>query len=150
MNYWIFKCNPKYYRLDDRLNDSEEKTTWRIKQHKGKVKQGDIAFIWETGRDRGTWGIRATLQIDSAPVEMDELEAEKKYYIEPDFQPTPMVRVRATFRDRFTRVSAQDLMDIPQLAGLSVFRGPHQATNFEVTNDEGQFLLNYIKAQRLD
>ncbi len=51
MNYWIFKCNPDKYRIDDRLEDPEEIITWQITRYKENIAPGDLAFIWKTGNE---------------------------------------------------------------------------------------------------
>jgi predicted RNA-binding protein with PUA-like domain len=73
MNYWIFKCNPKQYMIDERLEDQEPRTTWQITRYKEKITLGDVAFIWKTGNERG---ICAVISIDSYPIEIPELEQE--------------------------------------------------------------------------
>ena len=141
MNYWIFKCNRKFYRLDARLNAPEQNTTWRVKQYKKDVHLGDIAFIWQTSPDPG---LRAVMHITSDPTEMEEIETEKQYYI-PDFEPTHIVRVTGTLQDRFPLLSIKGLKRIPELNSLSALYPP-PGTNHKVTHAEGKFLMDYIKA----
>jgi hypothetical protein len=50
MNYWMFVCNPKYYKLDERLADPTDLTlTWLVESRfHEEICPGDTAFIWET------------------------------------------------------------------------------------------------------
>lgn len=143
MNYWIFKGNPEKFHVDKRLDDLEPCTTWRVKQHQDEVQAGDIAFIWITGSKRG---LRAVMEITSAPALMAELEAEEKYYI--DLEKDPIVRVSGIFRKRFALISSQTLKSIPLLSGLSVFHSFTRMTNYKITKQEGDFLQQYIDAER--
>ena len=140
MNCWIFKCNPDRYRLDERLSDPESLTTWLVSRYRERIAAGDLAFIWQTGGERG---IRATIRIDSSPEDMPELDNEQKYQVSPDRRIA--CRVRAAFIRRDLNFSAATLMTIPGLENLSVFHGFQQTTNFEVTTDEATILLKMIE-----
>ncbi len=139
MNFWIFKGNPEKFHIDERLDDPEPNTTWRVKQHQDEVQAGDIAFIWVTGTKRG---IRAIMEITSNPVQMTELKSEEKYYI--DLEKEPVMRVSGIFRERFALISSQTLKNIPSLSGLSVFHGFTRLTNYKMTNKEGEVLQQYV------
>lgn len=145
VKYWIFKCNPEYYRLDERLNDPEPNSTWRVTRYKDEIKEGDIAFIWLVGNKR-VRGIRAIVRIDSLPADMDEIETEKSYYVKLDF--ARINRVKITFLERSPLVSAETLKNIPSLSNLSVFHGVQQPTNHKVSHEEGEFLVQYIKSHK--
>ena len=147
MKNWIIKCNPAYFNLDERLKDSEPSTTWRVTRYRDEIKSGDIGFVWVIG-DKRVRGIRAIMRVDSDPIEMDEIETEKEFYTKPDYE--RMWRVKGTYLERFPLVSAVTLKEIPTLSGLSVFHGVQQPTNHKVSDEEGQFLMQYVKGQRPD
>jgi len=136
MSYWIFKCNPDEYRIDERLKDPEPKITWRVTRYKDEIKKGDIAFIWRTGDNRG---ICAIIRIESDPREMEELDSEQKYNFERDIR--VRMRIEGRFTNRFGCVSHKELRNIQGLESLSVFSGYQQTTNFRVTDEEGKILL---------
>jgi hypothetical protein len=140
MNWWIFKCNPSCYRLDERLSDPEPLTTWLVSRYRERIAAGDLAFIWQTGAERA---IRATIRIDSSPEDIPELASEQKYQHTPDIKIA--CRVRATFLRRDLNLSAANLMTLPGLKNLSVFHGFQQTTNFEVTSDEAAILLRAVQ-----
>ena len=142
MNYWIFKCNPDHYHLADRLADPDSNTTWAVTRYKREIETGDIAFVWETGPNRG---IRAIVQIDSFPREMAELENEQRYLVKPDRE--IRLRVLCTFTNRGINLSQAEIQATPGLENLSVFHGWQQGTNFRVEPAEGETLLRLIVGQ---
>ena len=83
MAFWIFKCNPDLYRLDERLADPNPTQTWTVNQHPDEIGPGDSVFLWVTGPNRG---IRAVMQVLEGPCEMPELDSEQAYWEEPDTQ----------------------------------------------------------------
>ncbi len=78
MAFWIFKCNPEVYRVEDRLADPNPTLSWTVSRHREEIGAGDTVFLWITGRDRG---IRAVMRIDQAPRMMAELESEQQYWV---------------------------------------------------------------------
>jgi predicted RNA-binding protein with PUA-like domain len=139
MNYWIFKCDPTKYRLDDRLKDPHPHTTWRVSRYRDEIRTGDIAFIWQTGKERG---LRAVLRVDADPYEMEELSHEQRFQAEPDHE--RCVRVACTLTHRFPLIPAASLKSIEALQNMPVFQGFQQATNFRLTLDEGNRLMSLI------
>lgn len=140
MNYWIFKCNPNKYKIDDRLEDPEEIITWQITRYKEDIAPGDLAFIWKTGSERG---ICAVIEIESSSISMKELDHENKFNAEADDK--ECFRVLARLKHRFPTISHHILKQFKELKNLSVFHGFQQTTNFSVTMEEGQFILSLIK-----
>jgi predicted RNA-binding protein with PUA-like domain len=142
MNFWIFKSNPDLFKLDDRLQDPEPHTTWKVSRYKDGIQIGDLAFIWRTGPKRGVVGV---IQITSTPKEMYELEHEQKYWENPDME--LITRVKGNFIYRCPCISHKELKQINGLKDLSVFHGYQQQTNFSVTEAEGNILIELVKAE---
>lgn len=138
-SYWIFKLNPDLYRLDDRLNDPDNHTTWQVTRYRDEIRIGDMAFIWRAGPPRG---LCAVIKIDSDPELMDEIPIEKKYYIA--LKDEPKIRVRGHYTSRFKLISKQEIKQVPGLENLSVFHGYQSATNFRGTQEEGAILEELI------
>jgi hypothetical protein len=143
MAFWIFKCNPEKYRLEDRLLDPNPKLTWTVSRHREEIKAGDTVFLWMTGSDRG---IRAVMRVDEAPVLMRELESEQAYWAERDNQ--EQWRVLGTLEHRTVDLSHRTLRDVAGLEQLSVFHGFQQTTNFPVRDDEGVILMRMIEGDQ--
>ena len=139
MNYWIFKCNPKEYRLDARLADSHPTISWRITRYRDEIDAGDIAFNWQTGPKRG---FRAVFKLDCAPQIMPELKREQRYNRVRDTE--ELLRVTGKITERHMNLQSTILRATPGLEGLSMFHGFQQGTNFRMTKREAQivFLLH--------
>ena len=140
MSHWIFKANPEKYRLQARLRDPNPAISWRVSRYRNEIRPGDTAFVWQTGKERG---LCATLRIDSAPREIDELSREIPYCVDPDLSSLGW-RVRATIQRRFPLIPAEEFRTTPGLELLSVFSGFHQATNFSVTPQEARIIESLI------
>lgn len=139
MSYWIFKCDPKRYRLADRVADPMEETTWLVTRYKNEIAPGDTAFLMETGSQRC---IRAVMRVDSSPQEMSELESEQRYWTDRDTE--ARCRVRGTLTHR-TELPIAELQSVDVLRDLSIFKGFQQGTNFRVSEDEGRTILAMIE-----
>jgi predicted RNA-binding protein with PUA-like domain len=140
MAFWIFKCNPARFRLEDRLADPNPVTTWTVTRYRDEIGPGDTAFLWVTGVKRG---IRGVMSIDQPPRLMAELPSEQQYWNEPDTD--ELLRVVGSLTHRNLDISAAELRDTPGLENLSMFHGFQQGTNFEVSDAEGQIIMNLIQ-----
>lgn len=140
MAFWIFKYNPANYRLEDRLADPNPVITWTVNQHRDDIGPGDTVFLWETGSKRG---IRAVMRIEDGPREMPEMENEQKYWAERDTQVKWRVLGRLT--NRHLNLLHTELRSRDGLENLSVFHGFQQKTNFPVTPEEGEILLQLVQ-----
>jgi hypothetical protein len=140
MNYWIFRCDPKRYRLADRLNDagSNPAITWHIGQHTDEIQRGDVAVVWENG-PKG--GIRALIRIDSEPRVMPELDSELKYCVGLD--DGPGLRVLGTII-KTTRPIPPDEVRNAGLEEMAIFTAFKQGTNYSVRGSEVSRLLRLI------
>lgn len=143
MNYWIFKVNPEFYRIDARMLNPTPRITWQVVQHRDEIRRGDLAFIWRTGMLNG---IMALLQIDSDPVEMADLPFERGYYVYPE-EEIIRTRVLGSLVRRFPLIPADYLRSYPGLEELSVFNGFKGMWNFPVTAEEGLILNSLVKAE---
>lgn len=142
MNYWIFKCNPLIFDIDERLKNPEQGTTWQVKQFKKDIKKGDRAFIWRCGKNLGIIGL---MDVVSNPQNMHELEHELKYYEKPDLE--RKLRVEGKFIYKFDCIKKKDLEIIHGLNSLPVFYGVQRGTNFEVNEFDGKKLEGIILTQ---
>jgi predicted RNA-binding protein with PUA-like domain len=142
--FWIFKSNPYLFKLDERLNDPEPLTSWKVSRYRDKIQIGDVAFIWRTGSKRG---IVAIMEITSKPREMYELEHEQQSW---EIRDTKLIiRILGTFKQRFpfSYISYKELKQIPELNNLSTFHGFQQHTTFPVTKAEGNILMKLIESK---
>ena len=141
MKYWIFKCDPERYLIDDRLNDPNPNFRWRVTRYGDEIAPGDIAFIWRTGKDRG---IRAVINIISEPKQIEDYDHERIYC--KNLDTGVRLRVEGKLMKHTDLISADMLRNIPELHNLSVFHGYQQATNFGVTDIEGKIIMELINS----
>ena len=141
MSYWIFKANPERFRIEERLKDARDQTSWLVTRYRADIKPGDVAFIWFGGREPG---IRAVMRVDSQPAIRDELDHERPYWNDSR-DAKPRHRVLGHFTNRCPLLTAKRLKSIRGLDKLSVFHGFQQGTNFRVTEEEGKALLRLVE-----
>lgn len=145
MAYWLFKCNPERYHLEERLAEANPILTWLVTRYRDEIQPGDTVFLWQTGADRG---IRAVIRVEEAPHEMPELEPGQAYWSERDDE--VQCRIVGTLTHRAVNLGHEYLRQVPGLSGLSVFNRNvnQQATNFEVTPEEGEILMALVEQER--
>lgn len=56
MVYWLFKENPKYYRVLDAIADFEQMSWWVIRYGKDTAIE-DGVLVWVSGKEAGIYGI---------------------------------------------------------------------------------------------
>ena len=144
MAFWIFKCNPEKYRLEDRLADPNPTLTWTVSRHRDEIELRRHSL--PVGNRCSNRGIRAVMRVDQAPGLLAELESEQPYWVDRDTQ--EQWRVLGTLTHRFVDLSHTALRNVPGLEELSVFHGFQQMTNFPVTPEEGAILMRMIEGSQ--
>lgn len=140
MRYWIYKTNPEIYRITDRLRDPRAEITLLTPRYAELVAEGDIAFLWVAGKERGIVG---AANLTSAPMRMEESALELPFYIE---QPSGLdTRARAVITHRVALLPSMRLRDMPELMKCSVFHGSQQTTNYMLTEKEGLIFLELVE-----
>ena len=137
MNYWVFKCDRQKYKLDDRLKDSTKLITWRVTRYADEIKPGDVAFISQTCPGPG---IRAVIKIQSKPTVRTELQAERKFWIDP---PILECRVKGILIKRCSVIFFTTLRNAG-LTDLSIYSA-ERATNFRLTRAQGKAIFGLIQ-----
>jgi hypothetical protein len=138
MASWIFKCDPKLYRLSDRLSDPNDSISWLVTRYKKDIMPGDTVFLMETGPKRA---ILAVMRVDEAPQERAELEHEQAYWENRDAE--TRCRVLGTIIKRVD-LPIERLKSVEALNELSILEGFQQGTNFKVTEAEAEILLRMV------
>jgi uncharacterized protein (DUF433 family)/predicted RNA-binding protein with PUA-like domain len=144
MRFWIFKCNPKTYRLKDRLADPKPSIDWRVPQYSGDIGPGDIAFLWQGGSKPGILGV---MLIETEPKELADSEIDKRFYVDPNSVEAKRIartqlRVAGTLIHRNLDLRMKVLKDVLGLENLSAFK-PTIGTVFPVTAEEGAILARH-------
>jgi len=130
-NYWIFQSNPKWYDAVGALRDNAV-DRWSIDVHKQKIKPGDKAILWVTGKEGGCSAL-ATVTTPVQPMD----EGSSSYARSPDF---------AGVHDRVGISIDHNLWDRPigkteaskHVEGL---KAGNQGTTFSATKEQYDFFL---------
>jgi hypothetical protein len=143
VNIWMFQADPKRYDILNALSDPEvQRYTWLVNQHKKKVKKGDVALIWMSGKEAG---IYAVAEIISNPAIMGDSPAEDKYWV--DNKDRGRKELRVELINKIVLINSplfrHELKAIADLKHLSILRVA-QGTNFPVSVDEWNVIKELI------
>lgn len=142
-NVWIFQGNPNRYDVFNALSDPDVQLHhWLVNQHINKIKKGDIALIWMSGKEAG---IYAAAEIASDPSIMGESPIEEKYWLSNEDK--GVERLRVTLINKIVLINSPvyryELKAIEELKNLSILRLP-QGTNFPVSAYEWKVIKELI------
>ncbi len=135
INIWIFQANPEKFDVVNALSDPNLPVkSWRVKQHKDKIKKGDIALIWVSGKEAGIYAIA---EVISDPEFMAIPFESEKYWFDQDLKEKSKLRAKLKILKNLVNnpILKEQLKNISELTGLSIFRFA-QATAFPVSNFE--------------
>jgi hypothetical protein len=132
-NYWIFQANPKYYDIDQALQDRVVDFKWMVKRYKDRIKVGDVGYIWKSGSDGGI-------------VAVTEVIGNPKLYSgeEPEDVPRVPLEIKEVLERPILR---SDLTKHPILSNLMIIRSP-QGTNYPLTAEEAKSIENLINISK--
>ena len=130
-SYWIFQSNPKWYDAVGALRDNAV-DRWSIDVHKQRIKPGDKAILWVTGKEGGCCAL-ATVTTPVQPMD----DGSSSYARSPDF---------AGIHDRVGITIDHNLWDRPvgkseaseHVEGL---KAGNQGTTFSATKEQYDFFL---------
>lgn len=130
-NYWIFQANPKWYDAIGALRDHAV-DRWSIDVHKQRIKPGDKAILWVTGKGGGCCGL-ATVNTSVQPMD----QGSNAYARTPEF---------AGVHDRVGITIDHNLWDRPiskaeAAAHLEGLKAGIQGTTFKATKEQYDFFL---------
>ena len=132
---WIFQANPNRYDILNALGDPAlQSQCWQVNQHKDRIKLGDLALIWMSGREAG---IYAVTEVTSEPTVMSDLPGEEKYWVNEEDRGAQRLKVMVTIRENLINhpVYRHQLLDAEGLKNLSILKF-WQGTNFPVSDVE--------------
>ena len=123
----------------------ENKIHWYVGQHKKRITKGHVALIWMSGKESG---IYAVAQIMSDPIETEEDEAEKPYWLSTEKDTTSTLRVKLKIVKTMINnpVFRHEVKAKESLKSLSILRFA-QGTNFPVTDDEWAVISGLITSR---
>ena len=143
VNVWVFQANPNRYDVFNALSDPEvQRHHWLVNQNINKIKKGDIALIWMSGKEAG---IYAVAEIASDPSIMGESPAEEKYWLSNEDK--GLEKLRVVLINKIVLINSpvfrNELKAIEELKNLSILRLP-QGTNFPVSSAEWYIIKKLI------
>lgn len=143
VNVWMFQANPNRFDIFNALSDPEvQKHCWQVNQNINKIKKGDIALIWMSGKEAG---IYAVAEIASDPSIMGEPPTEEKYWLSNEDKRVQRLRVELINKTVLINspVYRHELKAIEALKNLSILRVA-QGTNFPVSTAEWYVIKELI------
>jgi hypothetical protein len=134
--FWLFQCNPNYFRIFDALNELPH-ISWPVRQYGRRMSVGDGVVIWITGSKAGPTGAYALGSIAEVGARPFSLEEESRYWV---------TRLDLRRNSRWASVKIEkplplspllrkQALEDPILKNLSVIRSP-RGTNFMITDEE--------------
>lgn len=137
--YWLFQSNFKTLRLREALR-SEALCSFPVKAHADRIKSGDKAIIWQTGKAQGCYALATIL---SEPELLDLLPAEAPFYQEP---PGPENRVLLKIEyNLWDRPVSPDML--PATPAFETFYAGLSGSNYRATAAQYRSLELLVKQQ---
>ncbi len=129
INYWLFQGNPDTYDIVAALKNNVLKT-WRVKNHKDKIKKNDKVILWGTGYKSGCYAL-CTI---SSNIELKANYSDDFSYYKDGRENVPKERVelRIDFNLSETPILKEELLLLPEFEN---FKGGNQGTNFTATKE---------------
>jgi 5-methylcytosine-specific restriction enzyme A len=140
---WLFQANPRRYDIFNALRDDAIKeSTWTVTRYQREISSGDIGILWVSGKNSGIYAI---FDIISNPQSIIDDEVSRKYWVDKNEADTPKLRIKYRYRLKLLKpLLKSEVQKIDGLKDLQVLKQP-QGTNFTVTNDEWQLIMQEIE-----
>ena len=140
---WIFQANPNVYDLINALSDSNLNIQrWQVNQNRDKIKKGDIALMWMSGKEGGIYAVG---EIISNPAFLPDYPESDKYWINDNKKAANLLRVDINIKIKliYNPIFRSYLRNIKELENLSILKYS-QATNFPVTKEEWKVIKQIV------
>ena len=141
---WIFQANPQRYDILNSIADKElVEDVWEVSRYKDQIRAGHICLIWMSGKESGIYAVG---DVTSDPEFMVDSPASTKYWVYDADKSQARLRVKYKYRLKLVNnpIMRAELKSIPELQNMEIFRQP-QGTNFRVTNEEWETILDLFK-----
>ena len=138
--FWIFQGNPKYYEVNDAVNELDT-ITWAVNQYQKQIKERDKAYIWLSGPGGGIVAV-GTILCDPKIVKPD---FEDPYNRSEALNKEPYLAVDIQLHTKLTDsiVERTLLLSDERTKRMEILTYPG-ATNFRVTKDEDEVIESII------
>ncbi len=149
MRYWMMKCEPKAYSIDDLQNAPNQTTTWEgVRNYQARnmirdeIKKGDLAFFYHSNTK--VPGIAGIMEIaKSGYPDFTAWDPEHKYYDPVSTPDNPRwYQVDVKLVKIFPSIiSLTDLRSVPKLADLWILRKGNRLSVTPVTETQWNDVL---------
>jgi hypothetical protein len=138
---WIFQANPKISRIFESLQN-EDCELWSCRQHSKKIKAGDRALIWISGKKPGIYAVGKIL---TDPSLQPDTPTGLKYWTNPFDGIATEERVWVEYERRMLDkpLLKEYIRCDPQLWELKILRAPF-GTNFLVEHEEWEAIESWL------
>jgi len=135
-NYWIFQGSPNIYDTAAALQ-AGVLSSWKVSAHKDKLKVGDKAIIWITGKQAGCYAL-ATI---TSAVEQRTSVSEDAAFYKPgqEIATGDQVSIRIDHDLSSAPIAWVQLKDLEAMNG---FKAGNQGTTFQATKQQYDTILN--------
>ncbi len=137
IQYWLFQSNPGVFQLREALK-ADAVQTHAVITHKKKIKQGDKAILWQTGKNAGCYALAT---IVSEAQEMAVPDEELPFFLnEP--QTGYRVKIKIDF-NLWNRPITKELL--PSYGSMKRFYAGLPGTNYKATQRQYETLEHLVK-----
>lgn len=140
-SYWVFQGNPKQYDVKAALQ-ANQISSWTVKAHADKIKEGDKFILWVTGNNSGCYALGSVISEVHERVDSDN---ESEFYTgKRDNNPQTRVNIIIDHNYSNSPFPKESLLVLPQFKG---FKGGNQGTNFSATKEQYQAIVDLANPQ---
>ena len=135
INYWIFQGNPKQFDFKSALKENLL-NNWTVTAHKDKIKSGDKAIIWITGKESGCY---ALAEVTHEPKIIEKSLDDKFWKVKDKNELKAGIKITHNLISK--PITNKQIENIKDLSKLKV---GNQGTNFQATEKEYDILIKMV------
>jgi hypothetical protein len=142
-NVWIFQAKPGIYDILNALSNPKlDIQRWQVNQNRNRIKKGDVALIWMSGKEGGIYAVG---EVVTNPAFMPDSPESDKYWISEKHRADSRLRVDIRITKKLVNnpIFRDYLKGIAELQNLSILKYA-QATNFPVSKEEWEIIKRTI------
>lgn len=141
--YWIFQANPRYFDLAGALSELSQ-IRFLTQQNSSKIHEGDVVFLWESGKNAGVVAV-GTIVAD--PSVLQEQEEAIRFVKDPKKFSGGHLRVPVHIDQVLSKRIKRNLLLVhPVLGSLGVLRSP-RGTNYAMTKSQVKAMIELVSKE---
>tara|TARA_B100000809_G_C15077610_1_gene508454 strand:+ start:1078 stop:1554 length:477 start_codon:yes stop_codon:yes gene_type:complete len=151
MRSWVFQGRPSTFRIDDAVRELE-KLTWLVKKNAGKMRDGDVVFLWRSEHNGNPAGVIAKAVLEGTIIPMFSPPEVVAYWTDPNMdnsrEERVWLRILEYHTDESSMIQRNEALDDEILSKMLVIRQP-TGTNYELTDMQAE-VLGELWAEKQD